>query len=30
MRRTSAARRRERDALEAIDGETPENRANGD
>lgn len=30
MRRNSAARRRERDAQEAIDGETPENRANGD
>ena len=30
MRRSSAARRRERDALEAADGETPENRANAD
>jgi len=29
MRRTSAARRREREALAAIDEETTENRANG-
>ncbi|MHA4838875.1 PGPGW domain-containing protein [Sphingopyxis sp. MSC1_008] len=30
MRRASAARKREREALAAADGETPENRANGD
>ncbi|HEY0595850.1 hypothetical protein [Sphingopyxis sp.] len=30
MRRTSAARKREREALAAVDGETLENRANAD